>query len=87
MNPREAYLRTLYTVSKNTHPDVWIKFVEALSAYTQDQMERVITSVPTNEALLAIGMVRHMREFRDEVKNIDDAIRKMDKEKNKGTLP
>lgn len=83
MNQREAYLRALYTISKNVHPDVWIKFVEALSAYTQDQMERVVTSVPTNEALLAIGMVRHMREFRDEVKNIDETIRKMDKDREK----
>jgi hypothetical protein len=81
---REAYIRALYALSKNVHPDVWVKFVEALSAYTQDQMERVITSVPTNEALLAIGMVRHMREFRDEVKNIDALYQKVDKEKNKG---
>jgi hypothetical protein len=85
MNAREAYIRSLYMVSKNVHPEIWIKFVEALSAYTQDQMERVITSVPTNEALLAIGMVRHMREFRDEVKNIDTINQKMDKE-NKGKV-
>ena len=85
MNAREGYLRALYSVSKNVHPDVWIKFVEALSVYTQDQMERVVTSVPTNEALLAIGMVRYMREFRDEVKNIDIVYQKVDKE-NKGKV-
>jgi hypothetical protein len=84
MTAREAYIRALYAVSKSVHPDVWMKFVEALSAYTHDQMERVITSVPTNEALLAVGMVRHMREFRDEVKNIEMIYQKMDKEKEKG---
>jgi len=83
MNAREVYIRALYSLSKNVHPDVWIKFVEALSNYTQDQMERVVTSVPTNEALVAIGMVRHMREFRDEVKGVDVIYQKMDRE-NKG---
>lgn len=84
MNAREEYLRALYSLSKNTPPDVWMKFVNALTVYTQDQMERVVISAPTNEALVAIGMVRHMREFREEVKNIEEAHRKMDKEKNKG---
>lgn len=82
MTPREDYLRALFTVSKTTPPEVWTAFVNALTNYTWDQMERVITSAPTNDALIAIGMVRHMRELRDEIVNIEAIVRKMmDKEK------
>lgn len=84
MNAREEYLKALYTVSKTVPPEIWANFVRVLTAYTLDQMERTVTSVPTNDALIAIGMVRHMREFRDEVKDIEATIRKMDKEKNRG---
>ena len=42
MNAREGYLRALYTVSKNTPPDVWDKFKEALTVYVSDQIEKVI---------------------------------------------
>jgi hypothetical protein len=84
MTARDDYLKALYTVSKTTPPEVWVNFVNALTTYTWDQMEKVVISVPTNEALVAIGMVRHMREFRDEVKDIEATVRKMDKERNRG---
>jgi hypothetical protein len=84
VNPREGYIRALYTLSKSTPPDVWEKFKEALTVYVSDQIEKVIGSAPSADIQIAVGYVRYMREFRDEVKNIDDAIRKMDKEKNRG---
>ena len=85
MNAREGYLRALYTVSKNTPPDVWDKFKEALTVYVSDQIEKVIGSAPSQDIQIAVGYVRYMREFRDEVKDIDNAIRKMDKEKQRST--
>lgn len=84
MTAREDYLRALYTLSKTCPPEIWVNFVKALTTYTADQMERTVVSVPSGEALIAIGMVRHMREFRDEVRDVETIIRKMDKEKNKG---
>lgn len=85
MNAREAYLRALYTVSKSTPPEVWESFKEALTVYVSDQIEKVIGSAPSQDIQIAVGYVRYMREFRDEVKGIDDAIRKMDKEKQRST--
>jgi hypothetical protein len=81
MNPREEYLRTLYAVSKTVPPEVWEKFKSALSTYVSDQIEKVIGSAPSADIQIAVGYVRYMREFRDEVKNIDAHIQKMDKEK------
>jgi hypothetical protein len=81
MSAREEYLRTLYTVSKNTPPEMWEKFKVALSVYVSDQIEKVIGSAPSQDVLIAVGYARYMREFRDEVKNIDTLIQKMDKEK------
>lgn len=81
MNAREEYIVALFQLSKSAHPEIWVRFVNALSDYVQDQMERTITSVPTNEALLAVGMVRHMREFRDEVKNIEMIYDKVTRER------
>ena len=84
MNPREEYLRTLYTLSKSTPPEMWEKFKLALTAYVADQIEKVIGSAPSQDVLIAVGYARYMREFRDEVKDIDALIRKMDREKEKG---
>ena len=81
MNQREAYLRTLYALSKSTPPDMWEQFKEALSVYVSDQIEKVIGSAPSQDIQIAVGYVRYMREFRDEVKNIDELVRKMDKER------
>ena len=85
MNPREAYLKTLYTVSKTVPPEVWEKFKEALSVYVSDQIEKVIGSAPSQDVLIAVGYARYMREFRDEVKGIDELMKKMDKEKQRST--
>lgn len=81
MNARETYIRALYTLSKSTPPEVWEKFKEALTVYVSDQIEKTIGSAPSQDILIAVGYVRYMREFRDEVKNIDAVIQKMDKEK------
>lgn len=85
MNAREEYLRSLYAVSKTTPPEVWVKFKEALSVYVSDQIEKVIGSAPSADIQIAVGYVRYMREFRDEVKNIDEHMKKMDKEKQRST--
>jgi hypothetical protein len=81
MNSREAYLRTLYAVSKTVPPEVWEKFKETLTVYVSDQIEAVIGSAPSADINIAVGYVRYMREFRNEVKGIDALIQKMDKEK------
>ena len=81
MNQREAYLRSLYMLSKSTPPDVWEKFKESLSAYVSDQIEKVIGSAPSQDIQIAVGYVRYMREFREEIKNIDALVQKMDREK------
>lgn len=81
MNSREGYIRALYLLSKNTPPDVWEKFKEALTVYVSDQIEKVIGSAPSQDIPIAVGYARYMREFRDEVKNIDALMQKMDKEK------
>ena len=81
MNSREAYLKTLYTVSKTVPPEIWEEFKKTLTAYVSDQIEKVIGSAPSQDIQIAVGYVRYMREFRDEVKGIDALIQKMDKEK------
>jgi actin-like ATPase involved in cell morphogenesis len=85
VNQREAYLRALYALSKNVPPEVWDKFKESLIVYVSDQIEKVIGSAPSQDIQIAVGYVRYMREFRDEVKNIDTLIQKMDREKQRST--
>jgi hypothetical protein len=77
VSSRNEYIRALFQVSKAVHPEVWTKFVKAIEVYTADQIERTITSVPTADALIAVGMVRHMREFRDEVIAIEKLYEKV----------
>ena len=85
MTAREEYIRALFQLSRNTHPETWERFVTTLTAYTMEHMEKVILNTPTLEAHIAIGYMRHMREFRDEVKTIDVLYEKMDKgQTNKG---
>lgn len=74
---RDEYIKALFHVSKNTPPDVWLSFMAAFRNYVEYDMERLIVSVPTNEALVSIGMCRRMREIRDDFSNIELLFKKI----------
>lgn len=81
MSVREDYLRALYRLSKSTPPEVWEQFRMSLNIYASDQIERAITGTPVAEIHIAVGYARYMKEFRDEIRNIETIIQKMDKER------
>ena len=81
MTAREEYIRALFLLSKSTPPEIWSKFVVALGDYVSDQIERVVSNAPSADIHLAVGYVRYMREFRDEVKNIEVIYQKLDRTK------
>ena len=86
MTARDDYLRALYRLSKSCPPEAWENFRVALGSYVSDQIEKVIGSAPSGDVQIAVGYVRYMREFRDEVKNIETMYQKVDKERSKGQV-
>ena len=77
MTPREEYIRALFQVAKGVHPDLWSRFIGAFVNYTSYEMERMIITVPTNDALVSIGMCRRMRELRDDFRTIEELYQKI----------
>lgn len=74
---RDEYIRALYDLSKSD-PAKWATFLEAFKAYTMDELERITTSNVDN-APIAIGFGRKMKELRDDfidVQVLMDKIRK-----------
>lgn len=75
---RDEYLKALYALSKSD-PAVWATFVEALKVYTLDELERITTSSVEN-APIAIGFGRRVKEFRDDCVDIETIIDKYRKQ-------
>ena len=74
---RDEYIRALHDLSKSD-PARWATFLEAFKAYTIDELERITTSNVDN-APIAIGFGRKMKELRDDFVGIQalmDKIRK-----------
>jgi hypothetical protein len=75
---RDEYLKALYALSKSD-PSAWATFVEALKAYTVDELERITTS-SVEAAPIAIGFGRKMKELRDDCINIEATMDKYRKQ-------
>jgi hypothetical protein len=74
---RDEYIRALFDLSK-VDPAKWATFVEAFKAYTVSELERITTSTVDN-APIAVGFGRKMKELRDDFIGIEalmDKIRK-----------
>ena len=74
---RDEYIRATFDLSK-VDPAKWATFVEAFKAYTVTELERITTSTVDN-APIAIGFGRKMKELRDDFIGIEvlmDKIRK-----------
>lgn len=81
---RDEYLKALYALSK-VDPAVWATFVEAIKVYTADEMEKITTSTVDN-APVAIGFGRKVKEFRDDCVNIEYYAERYRKQATHGTL-
>ena len=71
---RDEYLKALYALSKSD-PSVWATFVETFKAYTIYELEKITTSSVDN-APIAIGFGRKMKELRDDCINIETIMDK-----------
>ena len=74
---RNEYIRATFDLSK-ADPAKWATFLEAFKAYTASEMEKLTASLPENAAM-AVGYGRKMKEQRDEFVGIQalmDKIRK-----------
>ena len=74
---RNEYIRATFDLSK-VDPAKWATFVEAFRAYTVAELERITTSTVEN-APIAVGFGRKMKELRDDFIGIEalmDKIRK-----------
>jgi hypothetical protein len=74
---RNEYIRATFDLSK-VDPAKWATFVEAFKAYTVAELERITTSTVEN-APIAVGFGRKMKELRDDFTGIEalmDKIRK-----------
>jgi hypothetical protein len=74
---RNEYIRATFDLSK-VDPAKWATFVEAFKAYTVAELERITTSTVEN-APIAVGFGRKMKELRDDFIGIEalmDKIRK-----------
>jgi hypothetical protein len=74
---RDEYIRALFDLSK-VDPAKWATFVEAFKAYTVTELERITTSTVEN-APIAVGFGRKMKELRDDfigIQALMDKIRK-----------
>ena len=74
---RDEYIRALHDLSKSD-PARWATFVEAFKAYTIDELERITTSNVDN-APIAIGFGRKMKELRDDFIGIETLMAKIRK--------
>ena len=66
---RDEYLLALYDLSKGD-PARWATFVEAFKTYTAYELERITTASPDN-ALIAVGFGRKMKELRDDFVGVE----------------
>lgn len=74
---RNEYIRATFDLSK-VDPAKWATFVETFKAYTIAELERITTSTVEN-APIAVGFGRKMKELRDDFIGIEalmDKIRK-----------
>ena len=74
---RNEYIRATFDLSK-VDPAKWATFVEAFKACTVAELERITTSTVEN-APIAVGFGRKMKELRDDFIGIEalmDKIRK-----------
>lgn len=74
---RDEYIRALFDLSK-ADPAKWATFIEAFKAYTIDELERITTSNVEN-APIAIGFGRKMKELRDDFIGIEALMGKIRK--------
>jgi hypothetical protein len=74
---RDEYIRALFDLSK-VDPAKWATFVESFKAYTISELERITTSTPDN-AMIAIGFGRKMKEQRDDFIGIETLMGKIRK--------
>lgn len=74
---RNEYIRALYDLSKGD-PSRWATFVEAFKVFTIYELERSLTA-PSAEAQVNLGMMRRMRELRDDFVGIEALASKIKK--------
>ena len=74
---RDEYIRALFDLSK-VDPAKWATFVEAFKAYTVTELERITTSTVEN-APIAVGFGRKMKELRDDFVGIEALMGKIKK--------
>ena len=74
---RNNYIVALYSVAK-ADPAKWATFVEAFKVYTAYELERITSSTPEN-AGIAIGFGRKMKELRDDFIDIEGLMNKLRK--------
>ena len=74
---RDEYIRALFDLSKSDSAK-WATFVEAFKVYTIDELERTTTSNVDN-APIAIGFGRKMKELRDDFIGIEALMNKIRK--------
>ena len=72
---REDYLRALHSLSK-VDASKWATFVDAMKMLAVSEYERAL-SMPTNDALIAVGMNRRIRDLRDDCVHIDSLVSKL----------
>lgn len=74
---RDEYIRALHDLSKSD-PARWATFVEAFKAYSASEFEKMTAATPDN-ASMAIGYGRKMKEQRDEIIGIEALMNKLRK--------
>lgn len=72
---RDEYLKAMFRLSKRGGPE-WLEFVEAFRVYTAYELERNV-SVPTGEAVKALGMNQRMIELRNDFVDIEKTASKL----------
>ena len=81
---RDEYLKALYALSKSD-PSTWATFVEAFKTYTVTELEKITTSSVEN-APIAIGFGRKMKELRDDFVDIEKIADKLRKQAPHGSV-
>ena len=74
---RDQYLLALHALSK-ADPAKWATFVEAFKVLVMVECERAL-SMPSNDALVGVGMGRRLRDLRDDFVHIDMLVNKLRK--------
>ena len=80
---RDEYIKALFELSKGD-PAKWATFVEAFKAYTVFELEKITTAHVENAAI-AIGYGRKMKEQRDDFTDIETLAEKIRKPRH-GTI-